>query len=187
MSYYNNASSYPSQGQSSSSYGEQGDGSSGFAYGNNDNTTQPNYSTNQWQTQSSSNQQQQQAAQQYNQSQWQQPPAQQSQQAAPMMQQQPPQQSGFMMGQQTQQSDGNNAFNQAAAMAATAYLTGNRKAIEDDVTKFLKDSWAKKMPGLEALLLTLRSYFAVDNNYVLQKMKCILFPFLKKQWNRNVS
>lgn len=36
------------------------------------------------------------------------------------------------------------------------------------------------------IMLTLRAYFAVDNEYVKRKMKKVLFPFTSKQWRRMV-
>ena len=41
--------------------------------------------------------------------------------------------------------------------------------------------------GVLSFMNSLRYYFAVDNRYVLQKMKRILFPFMTKHWKRNVS
>ena len=52
---------------------------------------------------------------------------------------------------------------------------------------FLQSGTARMVPGLESAMLTLRSYFAVDNRYVLRKMRLVLFPFLSKNWRRSVS
>jgi hypothetical protein len=52
---------------------------------------------------------------------------------------------------------------------------------------FLQSGSARMIPGLESTMLTLRHYFAVDNKYVLRKMQKVLFPFLSKQWQRQVS
>lgn len=54
----------------------------------------------------------------------------------------------------------------------------------DSGTKFLATGVARMVPGLELLMTSLRAYFAVDNSYVLRKIKRVLFPFLKKDWRR---
>ena len=41
-------------------------------------------------------------------------------------------------------------------------------------------------PGFHTFMIMLRSYFAVDNRYVMLKMKRVLFPFISKHWKRNV-
>jgi hypothetical protein len=51
---------------------------------------------------------------------------------------------------------------------------------------FLKNGSARMIPGLESSMLVLRSYFAVDNRYVMRKMQKILMPFLSKHWKRQV-
>lgn len=51
---------------------------------------------------------------------------------------------------------------------------------------FLQSGTARMIPGLESTMLLLRTYFAVDNQYVVKKMKKILFPFLSKSWKRSV-
>jgi len=93
-----------------------------------------------------------------------------------------------MMGSQPA---GNGPSWQAAAttLAASAIATNQfpSQAMEEMGRSFLRDSGAKFFPGLEAFLLTLRAYFAVDNKYVLQKIQTIIFPFLKKQWQRNIK
>ena len=52
---------------------------------------------------------------------------------------------------------------------------------------FLKSSTARMIPGLESSMQMLRVYFAVDNHYVKRKIQKVLFPFLSKQWQRQVS
>ena len=52
--------------------------------------------------------------------------------------------------------------------------------------QFLETSWAKAVPGLERSMLALRPYFAVDNGYVKSKMGRVLFPFVYKDWARQV-
>jgi hypothetical protein len=51
---------------------------------------------------------------------------------------------------------------------------------------FLENSSARMIPGLERAMQTLRCYFAVDNRYVVQKIKRILLPFTCHQWKRQV-
>jgi hypothetical protein len=51
----------------------------------------------------------------------------------------------------------------------------------------LQSKSAQLIPGyLEQAMNVLRTYFAVDNRYVVLKMKRILFPFLCKHWKRQV-
>jgi hypothetical protein len=75
----------------------------------------------------------------------------------------------------------------AAAMAATG---GNSNALLDvgyaAGQSFLQNSTARMVPGLESTVRTLRPYFAVDNRYVLQKMKRVAVPFFYKSWKRTV-
>lgn len=82
-----------------------------------------------------------------------------------------------------------------AAMAASTVASGNpinNDAVLDFASKagksFLQNGTARMIPGLESSMLALRSYFAVDNKYVLRKMKRILFPvFMNKEgWQRQV-
>jgi YIF1 len=51
---------------------------------------------------------------------------------------------------------------------------------------FLQSGTARMIPGLEAAMQLLRRYFAVDNQYVVKKMKRVFFPFLNKNWQRTV-
>lgn len=78
---------------------------------------------------------------------------------------------------------------QMAAMAATT-LSGNQDAMFDMAStagqSFLQSSTARMIPGLESSMMVLRQYFAVDNRYVLQKMKRVGMPFVFKTWKRMV-
>jgi len=40
------------------------------------------------------------------------------------------------------------------------------------------------IPGFDQAMITLRTYFAVDNDYVVKKMKKVLFPFKTSHWKR---
>jgi hypothetical protein len=77
------------------------------------------------------------------------------------------------------------------AMASTFTGATNQQQMLDIAgiagKSFLQSSTARMIPGLESIMLALRSYFAVDNSYVLLKMKRVLFPFLFKTWKRQVS
>jgi hypothetical protein len=53
--------------------------------------------------------------------------------------------------------------------------------------QFLETGWARAVPGLERSMVALRPYFAVDNGYVKRKMGRVLFPFMFKDWMRQVS
>ena len=53
---------------------------------------------------------------------------------------------------------------------------------------FLQSKSAQLLPGyVEQMMNLLRTYFAVDNKYVVLKMKRILMPFLCKHWKRQVT
>ncbi|GKY92644.1 hypothetical protein MPSEU_000234500 [Mayamaea pseudoterrestris] len=73
-----------------------------------------------------------------------------------------------------------------ATMAAVA--GGNTDAALNLVSNagksFLQSKTASMVPGVTTGMQLLRTYFCVDNRYVLRKMKKILFPFMSKQWNR---
>jgi hypothetical protein len=43
------------------------------------------------------------------------------------------------------------------------------------------------LPGFSTTMQMLRPYFAVDNRFVMKKIKRILFPFPYKSWRRQVS
>ena len=182
--YYNGSSPYPPSSSSSSSVppsNNQSYGNSTGYYGAGGGSAQANYSAGQWQ-QPSTQMQPQSSTPQYSQFL---PNPQQQQQNMQQQQQQPPQGSftPASPSQQSQISTFGFDSTMAAAMAASA-LGANQPAVV--VESIFRDSWAKMIPGLEAFLNTLRDYFAVDNKYVLQKIKTILFPFLKKDWHRNV-
>jgi YIF1 len=52
---------------------------------------------------------------------------------------------------------------------------------------FLQSKSAQLLPGyMEQIMNVLRTYFAVDNRYVVLKMKRLLVPFLCKHWKRQV-
>jgi hypothetical protein len=52
---------------------------------------------------------------------------------------------------------------------------------------FLQSKSAQLLPSyMEQIMNVLRTYFAVDNRYVVLKMKRIIFPFLCKHWKRQV-
>jgi len=51
---------------------------------------------------------------------------------------------------------------------------------------FISQGTARMIPGLESTLLVLRHYFAVDNRYVVRKMRKVLFPFISPDWQRQV-
>ena len=113
-----------------------------------------------------------------NTNQWQQP------------QQSDPMQGGYggYGGQQQQQQQQQQAqpalFNPAlAAMAGS--ISGD--AVVEMGKGFITSRAAQMVPGLESGMLLLRSYFAVDNNYVKTKMLKVLFPFRSKNWKRVVS
>lgn len=79
----------------------------------------------------------------------------------------------------------------AAAMGVVSQLAAGQglapglanDMFTDQGKKFIEN---KFFPGLNTFMMTLRPYFAVDNGYVMQKIKRILFPFITKQWNRKV-
>jgi hypothetical protein len=89
---------------------------------------------------------------------------------------------------QTQQQFFNNA--QAAATGLFAKgVTGNLNAddVMQETQKLFGGVFKSGIPGVDGVMNTLRSYFAVDNRYVKRKMQKFLFPFLSKQWKRFVS
>lgn len=72
---------------------------------------------------------------------------------------------------------------------AVAGAFGNQavqKMMMDQGQAFVLEGIAKIVPGLEVSMITLRSYFAVDNRYVLKKIKKVLFPFMSNTWSRQV-
>jgi len=79
-----------------------------------------------------------------------------------------------------------------ATMAASAFSgggTNNEQMLNiagQAAGSFLQSSTARMIPGLEMSMMALRKYFAVDNRYVVQKIKRVLAPFLCKSWKRQV-
>jgi len=77
---------------------------------------------------------------------------------------------------------------EAATKAAAGFMTGNLTS--ENVLKEGMDGIGKAfgggIPGMNYVMSMLRSYFAVDNNYVKRKMLKVLFPFTSKQWQREV-
>jgi protein transport protein YIF1 len=67
----------------------------------------------------------------------------------------------------------------AAAAAASGMSNQDMLGAGFDIGESLfQKGTARMIPGLETFMLSLRSYFAVDNRYVLNKIKKLLFPFL---------
>jgi len=101
-----------------------------------------------------------------------------------------------MMMQQQQQPAPAAAsiFNPAAAMATMAATAVSQQQGADIMydavhlwgKDFFDKSAARMIPGLESTMKSLRYYFAVDNKYVVVKMKKLLIPFFCKQWKRLV-
>ena len=193
------------QGGSSSGGGYYNSGGGGGASGH--------YGQPQYGDQATQQQQQQQYSGQpsfanNNYSQWQQPSttvtpsaaggggSNQQQQAQQQTQQQTKQPAPFWNpGASGNANSGANLSNTAAslvggvmAQAATGGL--NNEAIMNTLLQGGREAWvsggARMIPGLEAGMLMLRTYFAVDNRYVKRKMQKVLFPFLSKQWRRFV-
>jgi hypothetical protein len=152
-------------------------------------------------------QQQQQNQPPFNANQWQQPQAQQSQNYSYGNQNQTHASLGtgsddMLMHQQLQQPttaalQQTPSFWNPAAAATMAAVAGSvaHGGFSNDVTvdlaanaakSFFASGTARMVPGLESSMLSLRTYFAVDNVYVVRKMKRILFPFLTKHWQRTV-
>jgi hypothetical protein len=75
----------------------------------------------------------------------------------------------------------------AGSMANTGFSNDAMLDLASSAGKsFLKNGSARMVPGLESTMLALRSYYAVDNRYVMRKMQKILMPFLSKNWRREV-
>jgi YIF1 len=195
MSYYNNQ-------------GGGGGGGGGYYGGGQQQHQPPPYGGGQQQQQ-----QQQQHGSHFQQSYndpnaWQQQPAQQQQQQ--YSQQQPSYSHEQTYGQPSQQQQYPQPTSQNAAAAATtpfwnpataanlaalAFSTATSATSNPDGMldlagvagkSFLENSSARMVPGLERTMQTLRCYFAVDNRYVVQKIKRILLPFTCHQWKRQV-
>jgi YIF1 len=127
---------------------------------------------------------------------WQQQQNQQQQQ--PYGQQ--PQQSYPMQSLPQQQPNVVNSFwdpSTAAKMAAMAVNMSSSNGTNSETMmlnlageaskSFLQSKSAQLLPSyMEQIMNMLRTYFAVDNRYVVLKMKRIIFPFLCKHWKRQV-
>lgn len=46
---------------------------------------------------------------------------------------------------------------------------------------------AQYVPGAQALWLSLQVYFQVNNNFVIERLKTLLFPFRKRKWARHAK
>ena len=78
---------------------------------------------------------------------------------------------------------------QAATQAAAGFIAGNLSS-DQVLTKGMDEigkAFGGGIPGMNYVMNILRSYFAVDNDYVKRKMLKVLFPFTNKQWMREVS
>lgn len=101
---------------------------------------------------------------------------------APQQQQQQFGQPSFFTGMQQQ---GTQVATQLVAEFATGNLTSEK--ISEKFIEGIGKGFGGGIPGLEYVMGSLRSYFAVDNRYVKRKMAKVLFPFLNKNWQRVVS
>ena len=110
-------------------------------------------------------------------------------------QQQPQPQYGQQSMQPQQQPFWNPAAAASMAAMAASTFTGaatgstNEQMLDfagQAAGSFLQSSTARMIPGLERSMIALRQYFAVDNRYVLQKIKRVLAPFLASGWSRQV-
>ncbi|KAG7354819.1 YIF1 family protein [Nitzschia inconspicua] len=177
-SFYNNTSAGPGGSVNSGMYN-----SGGGMYGQQQQQSQPqqsefsNNSNNmsQWQTPSSSTQQQTQYQQQ--------PYGDESmsygQPTSQQQQQQSFGRSSFLAGMQQQ---GTQVASQLVADFATGNLTSEK--IGEKLMDGIGKGFGGGIPGLEFVMGSLRSYFAVDNRYVKRKMVKVLFPFTNKHWHR---
>lgn len=57
----------------------------------------------------------------------------------------------------------------------------------DNGKKIAQETVAKYMPGMSLLWDSLRYHFNVNNKYVVNKMRILLFPFRRSNWNREIS
>mmetsp|Transcript_6483 Transcript_6483/g.6965 ORF Transcript_6483/g.6965 Transcript_6483/m.6965 type:complete len:349 (+) Transcript_6483:65-1111(+) len=76
---------------------------------------------------------------------------------------------------------------QAAAGFVAQAATGNftsEKVLTQGYDQIQK-AFGGGIPGMDYIMRSLRSYFAVDNRYVKRKIVIILFPFRNKHWSRN--
>jgi len=100
------------------------------------------------------------------------------------MQQQQPQQS---TPQPFWSSNAQQVATQAAAGFVAQAATGNltsEKVLTHGIDQMQK-AFGGGIPGMDYIMRTLRSYFAVDNRYVKRKIVIVLFPFKNKHWRRN--
>jgi protein transport protein YIF1 len=86
-----------------------------------------------------------------------------------------------------------NFWNPATAMtmAAMAGNSGNSSDAMFEIAgaagaSLLQQGSARMIPGMHSTMTTLRYYFAVDNRYVSTKIRKVIFPFVSKQWARQV-
>lgn len=108
----------------------------------------------------------------------------------------PSQQSNMQQQSQQHQQQPQNFWNPSSSMAmaglAAQAMSGGMTTQQafDNVINIVPvpPNWTPRsiVPGLDATMIALRAYFAVDNRYVQLKMKKVLFPFLSKQWRRMV-
>mmetsp|Transcript_21212 Transcript_21212/g.52194 ORF Transcript_21212/g.52194 Transcript_21212/m.52194 type:complete len:375 (+) Transcript_21212:118-1242(+) len=185
-------------------YNAGGDNAGGGFYGDNNNAggfQQNNQYQNTTQQPPQQQQQQQQQNQFQNPNQWA-VPQQNQQQQQPMNQsydqqnQYPPQQQqqqpqgGAFFGAPTQGGGGSSSsgFGMMKDMATSAALRGmtGQGLNQDDIIKVVDIGIARLIPGVDYTMQTLRTYYAVDNNYVKRKMQKVLFPFLSKHWKRQI-
>jgi YIF1 len=179
MSYYGNAGNPTGGGGSGGNfYGQQQQqpqqrqqGGGGYASGGSGGFAGSNNNMQQWQAQPQQQHQQQQQQQQY------------GQQYAPQQQQQQPSFFGSVGGGGAAAAP--SLWNPAAAATTLAAAAASGMSNQDmlgagfDIGESLfQKGTARMIPGLETFMLSLRSYFAVDNRYVLNKIKKLLFPFL---------
>ena len=96
--------------------------------------------------------------------------------------------------QQTAAPAAASVFNPAAAAAMAAVsMSGSGghdaafNAISTAGQSFFQEGVSRMIPGLESTVMLLRTYFAVDNRYVMRKIQKVLVPFFSKDWQRQVS
>jgi hypothetical protein len=147
------------------------------------------YNGQQFQNQQQQQQQFQQPGYNNDMSQWQQPQPQQQQPQNNMhqqqQQQQQPQGTPFFAAPQGGGGGGLNVGG-IASQAAARYMTGQGIS-QDDMKQVWESGFSRIIPGFDSTMQTLRSYYAVDNNYVKRKMQKVLFPFVSQSWRRTVS
>ena len=81
-----------------------------------------------------------------------------------------------------------NLFNPATAVKTAAlFSSGNQDAIFQAGQSYMANLGAGQIqPGVGRIMGMLRVYFLVDNRYVQQKLKRVLFPFFFRSWKRQV-